>query len=90
MSKSSIIELCALWDRGDGRMKSAPVMDDRLMELVRMAQDGPVKLYLKPNPNRMTERAPHAFLLAMPASKRRSGKAPSDAPSRSLHKKTLQ
>ena len=68
---SSIIEICALWTRGEGRLKSAPVMDDRLQELVRMAQVGPVVLYLKPNENRASDKAPHAFLLAMPASKRR-------------------
>jgi hypothetical protein len=71
LKESKIIELCALWDRGEGRMKSAPIMDDRLQELLAMAQEGPVKLYVKPNPYRTSEKAPHAFLLAMPASKRR-------------------
>ena len=74
MKESKIIELCPLWDRGEGRLKSAPVMDDRIAALVQMAQEGPIKLYLKPNPYRTSDRSPHAFLLVLPMLKRRGGK----------------
>ena len=65
MKKSPVIELCPMWNRGDGRMRSAVIMDDRLTELIQMAKEGPVMLFLKPNENPKSMKSPNAYLLAI-------------------------
>ncbi|MGO9116047.1 MAG: hypothetical protein ACLQPD_00355 [Desulfomonilaceae bacterium] len=65
MKKSPVIELCPMWDRGEGRLRSAILMDDRLTELIQMAKEGPVMLFLKPNENPKSINSPNAFLLAV-------------------------
>lgn len=70
MKAPKTIELCPLWDRGAGRMRSAPLMDDAIQELVRMAREGPLLLFVKPREKRGNPKAADAVLLAIPLGKR--------------------
>jgi len=66
MRDLKLVEFVPMWEQGNGDMKSSDVMDDRLEDLRRLMQEGPVRLYLKRVQTKRTQRSPDAVLLILP------------------------
>jgi hypothetical protein len=66
VAKPKVLEIAGFWKRPDGAYVSAPVMDDRIQDVMAAMQEGPVRLFLKPVSEKRSPRAADAHLLAIP------------------------